>query len=899
MTASIGPPRVARLLVRCTAPARDRDVMLGDLDEEFDRLAATDLRAASRWYRDQALSSLPQNLARATSRRPRTSAASPQISLPLSGTGDPVMTSFRHELVLAMRSLARRRRFTATVVMTLAVAIAAVTATFSVVDAVVLSPFPFPENDSLVTIGTAFPKTNSDLSFFENLSPAEYLDIAAGVPSLQGVVAWDMGNRQVTVGDETRNAFSALWWGDAMPTLRVPMALGRGFSADEIRTGAPVAVVSARLFRDRLGSDASRLGQPLLVGGEPYTLIGVLPRRVLIYGTDLWIPMGASPDAFPRGRRQFQVLARIASGATLERTNLELDSLARRLDTDYRAAHPEYERFRLEARSFIDVNVALLRPGSVVLVGAGLLFLLVASANVTSLLVARAVERGREIATRLALGAGRRQIFRQLGAEAIVLTTLGCVLGIFLAERAVAATRVALGRFPLPVPGDVSLSGVALALSILVSTAVAAFFALAPAAWVLRGERAGLLRSASPSAFPGRLGTQRALLAAQMAFAGLLVTAGALGVRSLLELQAVDPGYAADRIFAFRTTLPESRYRDDAAFRNFFERATLELRAMPGVEEVALASETPPSYFSSIQFTVEGEEAASEGALRRAYFTTVSPSYFSVMGLRVVEGRALTRGDHEASESKPLVIAINTVAAERFFKGRSPMGERLRVGAGEQARVAEIVGVVSSIRQRGLDSAPGPEIFMTFGQAGWSNQLMTLARTTGDPRTLLPAARAAVFRVDAQQTVYLAQSLRQAIENHSLPRSFATLAILVLAGFALALAGGGVYAVASYVAAMRFRELGVRMALGANAAMVRRFVARQALIPVALGGIVGLAAGVLGARGLGSMLFGVPALDPPGLSLAAAVLLAVALVAADGPAKRASRSNLARILATD
>lgn len=898
------PPRWAERILRATAPERDVEPMMGDLAEEFSRLAGSDLRAARIFYWRHALRSIPSNVPR----RAGDAFDALVLGRPAHATlnrkdarrGDDAMTSLVNELALALRSFARRPRFAATIVATIALAISSVTVIFGAVDGLVLSPFPFPDPDRLITVGSAFPKVGAELSFMENLSPAEYLDIAREARTLDAVVAWDMGNRQITVGDDTRNAFSAFWWGDAMPTLGMRPRYGRGFSAEEIRSGAKVALVSSRFFRDRLAGDGALVGRPLLVNGEPYTLIGVLPERTLVYGTDLWIPMSAAPDLFPRGRRQFQVLARIAEGRSIADVNAELDLIARRTESAHRGAQPEYERWRLEARTFVEVNVAFLRPASIALAFGALFVLAVATTNVASILLARAVERSREMATRLALGAGRGQIVRQLSVEAFVLTAFGALAGVALAGQGIGAAQAALSRLPFPLPGELELSARVLGFATAVSAFAAFVFGLTPAWSILRsGRRSSLVAQgigAHGLGAGGRLRAQRVFLGVQVAFAALLVCCGGLLLRSLARIQAVEPGFDAGRLLGFRTTLPQARYPNPASYAKFFERAQADLRAIPGVEDVTLASQTPPAYFSNVTFLIDGQDAEREGAMKRAFFTTVSPSYFGVMGLRLLEGRVLSPDDRGETAR---VAVMNDAAARRYFPNDSAVGKRLRVGPKERPLFVEIVGVVSSARNRGLDTSPQPELFATFAQAGYPNQLMTVLRTTLDPVSIVPSVRRTLASIDPLQPIYQVQSLDQSLGNQGLPRRMATSALVLLALFSLALAAAGVYAVSSYVAAARSRELGLRIALGATGASVRRFIARKALLPVAAGGAAGLLGGVFASRAMGALLFETRPTDPLALGAAISLLGLVAFVAADAPARRASAIDPARALAVD
>ncbi len=879
------PPRLAERLVAWSVPERDRDAMLGDLAEELAERAATQgaLRARA-WYWRQALASLAPNLGRPRPARARTK-------------GDGTMRGFLADLRFAVRSLLRQPRLTLGVVATLAAGIGAVAIVFSAVDGIVFNPFPFPEQDRLVSVGSEFPKLRRELTFFENLSPAEYQDIASQSRTLTRVVAWDMGNRQVALQGAPTNLFSAFFWGDAFPTLGMVPALGRGFLPDEIHKGEKVAIVSHRYFMGTLGGDERLLGSRLLVNGEPYTLVGVMPRRVLVYGTDLWIPMPVGPEVFPRGGRQFQILARLAPGATLQDANAELAALAARTDQAHRAELPEYAGWRLEARSFRDVNVQNLKPAAAVLLGAVALVLLLACANVASLLLARASGRRREMALRVAMGARRGQLVRQLLAESAVIALAGGSAGVLLATGGMGALSRALSRLPLPVPGEIALNPRVLGVTLAASLVTGVLFGLAPALEAIRRDAQTALRAEGPTATVSfaRLRLHRAFVGAEVALAAVLVAGSGLLVHSFVKLSRVDPGFDSANVLTFRVTLPQERY-DAPAIGAFFRDLETQLAGLPGVTATASANHFPALAFNRRKFRVEGDDPASEDALRSAFVTLATPGYFRTLQVPLRAGRLLTADDRAET---PLVAVVSEDAARRFFSGNA-IGRRIDFGKEAGNLVAEVVGVVGAVKNRGLDGRPEPEVYVSLEQVpgGW-NQRFVMVRVQDDPLAAMPAVREVVRRMDSEQPLYAVQTVDQAYAARGLPRRIATGALLALAAFALALAATGIYAVASYAAAVRTREIGVRIALGARASQVRAMVARQTLWPVAIGALVGLGVALALGSGLRGLLFEVPGYDPPTFVLSAALLAAVAVAASDGPARRASRVDPLRALRSE
>lgn len=885
------PPRLATALLSLAVDPRRRDAVLGDLAEEYaERVSETGHLRAGLWYWLQASGSIPPLLCRrlAVARRHRRPPAEREA-----------MSRIVQDLRYSLRGIRRNPSFALIVVLTLGLGIGANTIVFSAVDGVVLNPFPYPEPDRLVGVGVAFPRQGQELGFWEVLSPAEYLDIRNGSRTLDKVVAWDMGHRQVTFGDATENLFSAFWWGDAFPTLDVRAAAGRGFTAEEIERGERVAIISHRVWETRLAADLQVVGSTILINGEPYALVGVMPPRTLIYGTDLWIPMPVEPERFPRGRRQFQVLARVAPDAELRRVNVELESIARQVEAAHVGEFPEYEGWRLVARTWNDINVAMVRPAALILLGAVGFVLLLVCANVASLLLARSSARQRELAVRRALGAGRSWIVRQLLTESVVLGLMGGVVGVGLGYLGVRGLQGVLGSLTVPIPGDIILNGRVLAFTALVSLAAGVAFGIVPALQVSRSGLQSTLREEALSVTAGtsRLRLQRVFVGLEVALALVLLVGSGLLVRSFLRLQAVDPGFHTESMLTMRLTLARERYEQEE-IEPFFQELRRRVEAIPGVTSVASASQFPPQVFSARRIWVEGREFGQAETLPRAYWTIASPGYFGTMAIPLVRGRVLTDADRRGA---PFVAVINDEVADRFFPGEDPIGQRFKFDGPEaDSPTFEIVGIVASTRNRGLDMPPQPELFVSSLQAdGLWNQLFMLVRTDVAPRTVLPQVRAQVKALDPEQPVYAIRTVEEAFASSEVTRRVSTRVITVFGVFALILAAVGIYGVVSYAVTQRTREIGVRMALGAEAPQVRGLMLRQALVPVAVGAGVGLAASLGLGRLMSGLLYEVSGNDAATLAVTTAVLAAIALLASWVPALRASRVDPVRALRRD
>ncbi|MGW8265586.1 MAG: ADOP family duplicated permease, partial [Longimicrobiales bacterium] len=684
-------------------------------------------------------------------------------------------------------TLRRSPGFTLVVILTLAVGIGANTVVFSVVDGTILNPFPYPEPERLVGVGTVFPRLNQELGFWEVLSPAEYRDIADQSRTLEKISAWDMGYRQIAGTATPTSVFTAFWWGDALSTLGVSPAAGRGFLPEETERGDAVAIISHRLWESQYGGDPGVVGTAILVNGEPYTLVGVMPPRALIYGTDLWIPMPVGPEVYPRNRRQFQLLARLAEEVTLEEANTELEGISRRVEGAFVQEFPEYGEWRLAASTWTDINVQTLRLAAFILLGAVGLVLLLVCANLANLLLARALKRHKEFSVRAALGAGRGRILVELLSLSTVLGILGGAAGIGLSVLGIRALLTVVDVMGLPLPAEPELNLRVLLFTGGISVFTGLLFGVIPALQVSRIDLLSALQSEGRGSAGGRgrQRMQRTLVGVETAVALALLIASGLLVNSFLRIQRVDPGFDPDRILTMRLTLPWEDY-DMASIMTFFQELRTRVEALPGVASAAVANQYPPSVFLNSRFSVEGEVYAEGGTLPQAYLTLVSPGFFEALGIRLLAGRTLDPGDRPGSRE---VAVVNQAAARRFFGGENPIGRRFRIGGPqEEGDWIEVVGVVADTRNRALDARPQPEIYGSTHQVPGGNQFFLIVRATGDPMGLLPSIRRTVAAMDPDQPVYAIRTMDEALAASVAPKRIATLALSFFAAFALLLA---------------------------------------------------------------------------------------------------------------
>jgi putative ABC transport system permease protein len=867
--------RLERWLARCAAlqfPSSDRAVVEGDLLEEAAERARDGL-PVRRWLAMQLIrSALPNVDRRLRSRRNLNGRGA---------RGDGGMRMIGRDLRLALRGMRRSPGFAALLTLTLALGIGANTLIYSVVDNVVLNPFPFPEPSRLVGVGPVFPRLNQELSFWESLSPAEYEDIATGSRTLERVVAWDMGNRELSGEGPPERVMTAFWWGDALETLDVRAAAGRGFLPEETTTGARVAILSHRVWQRMFGGDPGLVGRTVSVNGDPHEVVGIMPARTLIYGTDLWTPMPIGPSAYPRGRRQFQVLARIRPAAMMAQVEEDLQQIAGRVERDHVGEFEEYAGWRLVPATWNDVNVRTLRPAAIVLIGAVGFVLLMVCVNVASLALARSTGRRREVAVRSALGAGAGSIARQLLTESMVLATVGAMIGALLAWAGTVAVSAVIPLLNLPIPAEVGLNGRVLGMTALITVAVGLLTGLAPTLQALRSDVQTVLKTDAANMAGGRRhGVQRVFVAVEVTLAFVLLAGGGLLANSFVRLNRADPGFHTTNMLTMRLTLPPQRYDGDRIVP-FFQTLRERVEGLPGVVAAGVTTQFPGAVFTRIQFSIEGREQTAEDALPSAYATLIDDAYFATLGLTPLRGRF-----PQAGESVPRIV-INEAAARQFFGATDPVGQRIRLGEGPSL---EIVGVAPSVHNAGLERSPAPEMFGPMEvMGGGNNQYFLLVRTTGDPRSVLPAIREVVRGLDPEQPIYAIRTMEETYASALMTRRLTVSALALFALIALTLAAVGISGVVSYAVSERTREIGLRVALGAGTREVRWLVIRQALLPVGLGAAAGLVLALLTGRLLSAQLYGVQPADPATFGGVLLVFAVVALLASYVPARRATR----------
>ena len=806
------------------------------------------------------------------------------------------MDTLFQDVRYAHRQFVRRPGFTAIAVVSLGLAIGGNSLIYGLLDGFVFRPFPYPQPDRLVAVGVAFPKLSSETNYVEALSPAEYFDIRSS-RSFAHAGSFDLGNRNISGGDVPERVFTALLLDDLFPVIGMAPHLGRGFTAEELGpNGPPAAIISHRLWQTRFAGDPAIINRAIRISGRAASVVGVMPPGLVLIGTDLWIPWGGDPLTVPRNVRQFNVLARLASAASLAQANAELDAIARRVEHTEKAQFAEYENWRLTATPWAAALLRDVRPAAFVLLGAVGLVLFIACANLTNLFLARSSTRQRELAVRLALGAARWRLTRLLLVESLLLATAGAAVGLVIAwlglQVAGAIIPAQFQMLGLAASINVRVLGWSLALAVVCGFLIGVL----PAVQATRTDpHESLKADARTGGSRGGRYLRQALVVAELALSVVLLLGAGLLMRSFLNIQRVDRGFDPRGVLTMRLTLPRERYPGDAAGA-FFDRLAERLAGLPGVRAVSAASQFPPSGTFGTQFRLERGQAEST-TLPTAQITTASPSYFETLGVPIRAGRGFHATDRLDT---PLVAMVNQAFANRYLGGSDPIGQRLSVGSPDQARPwMTIVGVVTDYQNNGITQPVRPEVYTPVRQQTEWNQLFMLIRTDGSPASLLSSARQTVSSLDPEQPVYMIQTLEDALATSSFQQRLSAVLVSIFAGVALVLAAIGIYGVMSYAVSARTQEIGVRLAVGAQRRDVVWLVLGQVLRLSAAGLSIGILALVLAGRTLEGLLFGVRSIDPVTIAAVAVILGTVALVAAWAPASRASKVDPIRALRTE
>jgi len=782
------------------------------------------------------------------------------------------------DVFYALRIMRRNPGVTAVAVLTLALGIGANTAMFSVVNAVLLRPLPYRNPEQLVTIPAQIPSMNIFGAFVEYNTYAEWW--RAQSLSFQSMSAYTPWSANLTSGNEPERVFAHKVNAGFLAMIGLRPALGRDFLAEDDQPGAArVAMISHGLWKRRFGGDPALIGRPIVLDKNSYTVVGVLPPDFEFYGreVEVYVPFAASTARAP-GEPSVGVHARLRPGVSAAAAQAEINGLCRRWVEQYH--YPKDWGARVWPLR--DYYVREVRSSVVVLAVAVALVLLIACTNVANLLLVRAAARHREIAIRSTLGAGQGRIVWQLLTESVLLGVIAGALGLAAAWGGVRALASASGY--LPFQETVSIDGPVLLFMLGAALLTILLFGLAPA---LTAARANLAESLKEGGRAGGDGVQRsrfraALVVLEVALALLLVIGATLTTRSLVRLQAVDPGFNAAGVLTAYVSLPVETYAEPSRRVNFYRALLERLEAMPGVQGAGMVSHLPFSYSKSGgDVVVEGAPPPRPGERLIVFGRSVDARYFETIKVRLLRGRFFLAKD----PTGPPVAIINDAMARRCWPNQDPVGKRFGDGKNNWLTV---VGVIADMRQTSLADDPDMESYMPHVQSPDADMALVV-RTAMDPLRLAPAIRAAVRELDKDLPVSEISTLSNSISHSTRSQRFSAALFGAFAALALLLAAVGVYGVISYSVARRMHEIGVRLALGAERRAIVGMVVGRALLLGGVGVALGVAGGLALTRLLRSMLYQVSATDPSVFVGVSLFLLAVVALAGYFPARRAAR----------
>jgi putative ABC transport system permease protein len=798
----------------------------------------------------------------------------------------------------AVRILFKNPGVSLVAVITLALGIGANTAIFSVVNGVLLKPLPYRDPERLVALWEKVPAHGQ-----WRASPANFFDWKKQNTLFEGMAAYGGSTMTLTgVGDPEQLSGTRVS-ADYFPVVGVTPILGRSFTTDEYEVGkGQVVILGHALWRSRFGSDPTVVDRNVTLDGGSYRVVGVMgpglyPVRPTTTGRiefdetqqQYWLPMSFSAQwAGARGAHVLGVVGRLKSGVTIEQARAEMNVIGARLEQEHAANKGE----GIIVSPFMNEMVGDVRPALVTLLIAVGLVLLIACANIAGLLLAQHAVRGKEIAIRAALGAGRTRLVRQFFVEGLLLSLLGTSAGLALAAF---GTKLLLKFTPPNIPRideigiDLRVFGFALGLCVVTCL----LFGLIPAWQASKPDLHTTLEQSGRTSGAGehRLRFRQALVVFQVSMAVVLVVGAGLLIKSFWRLQQVDPGFQPQRVLSMGLTLPASKYSKPHLVNQFFAQLNDGLINLPGVESASIAYDHPLQTNWVDSFEIEGRVATADNRSNSAAFNPIGPDYFRTVGTQIVAGRSFTPAD---DQDHPGVMIVNESFVRQYFPGENPIGRRIkaaqpaRIWRNERLTSFEIVGVVRDVKSAGLQSAGEPIYYVPAAQAPISD-MTVLVRTTSDPTAIVSSVQRTVWAIDPNQPVSNVTTLEQVVDDIMAQPRLNMLLMGMFGAVALLLAAVGIYGLLSYAVAQRTREMGIRMALGARVGDVLRLVLKQGMLLALVGEVLGIGGALVLTRLMRGLLFGVTPTDVSIFVVVIGVLTTTALLACYLPARRATK----------
>ncbi|MGB7923548.1 MAG: ABC transporter permease [Pyrinomonadaceae bacterium] len=793
------------------------------------------------------------------------------------------------DLRYGLRMLVKKPGFAVVTIVTLALGIGANTAIFTVVNAALLRPLPYREPQQLVHLWESTPQKQ----FGEReASYPDYLDWKANNQVFEGVAGYSRRSFTITGGETPDRVQGAAVTDNFFQLLGVEPAQGRSFRPGEDQPGAErLALLSHGLWQRRFGGDASVVGQTVMLNGNSYQIVGILPPRFQfapVGAAELWVALNPNTEqASRRFMHWLNIIARLKPGVGLEQAQAGMETIAQTIAHDHSESHTGTG---IKVISLQEQITGKIKPILLVLLSAVCFVLLIACANVANLLLARSAARQKEIAIRTALGAGRWRLIRQLLTESVVLGLMGGAFGLVLAHWGVdllVAGIPASQADSMPYLQGLTIDGHVLLFTLGVSLLTGIVFGLAPALQSSKLDlQASLKDGGKTSAVPARQRLRNLLVVTEIALALVLLVGAGLMLKSLARLLAVDPGFNPDNLLTMRVVLPTAKYKEDAQIAAFHQQLMERVENLPGVKGVGSVDILPLLGGNTAHFTADGKPLPPPGQELEANIRDINSTYFQVMGVPLLRGRYFTDQD---KPDTPVVVIINQTLANRLFPGEDAVGKRLNYAA-MKLPPFEIVGVVGDEKVTGLDTATTPVVYGPYLQAP-NNSISLAIRTGSDPDSLAGMVRSEIHLLDADLPVFDVRTMGQIIDSSSSTflRRYPAFLIGVFATVALILAMVGIYGVISYSVSQRTHEIGVRMALGAGRRDIFKMILGQGLILTSIGIGCGVLAALILTRFLSSLLFNVSTTDPLTYIVVALPLVVVALLACYVPARKATK----------
>jgi predicted permease len=801
----------------------------------------------------------------------------------------------------SLRLLAKNPLFALVGIVTLALGIGATTAVFTLVNALLIKPLPYQNPSQLVLLFEHFREQHLDAI---PVSPPEFLEYKSQLKSMEKLAAFDTATFNLSEGDLPERVFGAKVSADLFPLLGVQPIRGRTFRPEECAQGRDdVLVISERLWRRKFDRDPRVLGSKLIADGKAFTIVGIMPASFEFplplfnitgaqFGerADIWQPLGFTDQEMKRrGSRSYGVIGRLAPGISPTQAQAEIERVVQGMRQRNADNYPKGDSFGATIYPLKEQVVGPIKPLLLILLGAVGLVLLIACANLATMMLARATVREREMAIRVAVGASRWRLLRQSLTESVVLAILGAAAGTLLAFWSIDLVK-SIGTQTIPRLSEVHLDLTVLLVTLAIAVGAGIAFGIAPGLASGKLDLTESLKEGGRGSTTGRRHNRlrNALVIGEVALALVLLTGAGLLLKSFIRLGNVNPGFNPDHVLTAEISLPNLRYPDKRSQVNFFNELERRITALPGVKHFGLTIILPMSGINSdSSFEIEGRPKDDAHPTPDEEIRLVSADYFRTLEMPLLRGRYFNAGD---KLDAPPVVIINQALAQKYWPNENAVGKRMRVPTREGPVWTTIVGIVGDVRHRGLDQPVKPEWYAPLTQAPYPSVILAV-RSSQDPASLTSAIRREVQAIDSTQPIAHVRTLEDVIGDSVAPRRLSVVLLTVFAGLALILASVGIYGVMSFLVVQRTHEIGVRMALGAQRADVLRLIISRAGVLIGAGTIIGLIVAFLSTSLLRSALYATSALDLTTFLLVTLTLALVAFLASYIPARRATRAD--------